>query len=181
MNTLKYFILASIAMIFLSSVACKSRQNQLTENPLTDTLPSVLQKDSLVETSKVIIVDTFKTGEPMVIHFSDTKTPGKVYEKQYYQSGKLFIEGELKNDRRTGKWIAYYENGKIWSVGYFEDGLKNGASDVYYETGKVRYNKNFEKDVAEGLWKFFDEQGNVVGEVEYENGKIISQKGVPEK
>jgi antitoxin component YwqK of YwqJK toxin-antitoxin module len=181
MNGFRFILIASVATLFLMSFSCKNGKSQLVDTKGSDTLPDVLKVDSLVETSTFVVIDTFKTGEPMKIHFSDTKNPEKVYEKQYYQSGKLFIEGPLTKDLRSGKWIAYYESGKIWSIGYFEEDLKHGSSEVYYENGKVRYTKNYQKDVAEGLWSFFDEQGNLIGEVMYEKGKILWQKGTPDK
>jgi antitoxin component YwqK of YwqJK toxin-antitoxin module len=176
MKVIKFAILAVISILFACSFSCKNGSN--VENiDRKDTLPEALKGDTLVEESKVIIVDTFDTGEPMKIHFACKQNNDSVYEKQYYKSGKLFIEGALVSDRRQGKWIAYYEDGKTWSVGYFKDGLKHGSSDVYYENGKLRYVKNYEQDVAVGLWKFYDEQGNLLGEVMYENGKILWQKG----
>lgn len=181
MNGLKFFIATNVVIAFFVFASCKNGQTQSTDKPVADTIPEVLKEDTLVETSVVIVVDTFETGEPLKIHFSDTKKPEDIYEKQYYKSGKLFIEGSVANDKRTGKWIAYYESGQIWSIGYFEDGLKNGSSEVYYENGKVRYTKNYEKDVAQGLWKFYGPEGNQVGEIMYENGKILWQKGTPEK
>jgi antitoxin component YwqK of YwqJK toxin-antitoxin module len=176
MKVIKFAILAIISILFACSFSCKNGSD--VENVIqNDTLPAALKGDTLIEESKVIIIDTFDTGEPMKIHFACKDSKDSVYEKQYYKSGKLFIEGAIVGERRQGKWVAYYEDGKTWSVGYYKDGLKHGNSDVYYENGKLRYNKNYEQDVAVGLWKFYDEQGALIGEVMYENGKILWQKG----
>jgi antitoxin component YwqK of YwqJK toxin-antitoxin module len=51
---------------------------------------------------------------------------------------------------------------------------------VYYENGQVRYTKNYDNDVAIGLWEFFDENGDLLGKVMYENGKKLWQEGVAE-
>lgn len=176
MKVIKFTILAVIIILFACSFSCKN--GSVVESvEKKDTLPEALKGDTLIEESTFVVIDTFDTGEPMTIHFVFKNTNDSVYEKQYYKSGKLFIEGALVRDRRQGKWTAYYEDGKIWSVGFFKDGLKHGSSDVYYENGQLRYNKNYEQDVAVGLWKFYDEQGSLLGEVMYENGKVLWQKG----
>jgi hypothetical protein len=173
---IKFAILAVFAVLFACSFSCKNGLN-VNNTDVTDSIPEALSGDSLADQSAVIVIDTFDTGEPMRLHFVSKQNNDSVYEKQYYKSGKLFIEGAMVGERRQGKWVAYYENGKTWSVGYFKDGLKHGSSDVYYENGKLRYIKNYEQDVAVGLWKFYDEQGTLLGEVMYENGKILWQEG----
>ena len=176
MKVIKFAFLAILSILFACSFSCKNGSN-VNNLEKTDSIPEVIKADSLADQSTVIVVDTFDTGEPMKVHFACKQNKDSVYEKQYYKSGKLFIEGAIVSERRQGKWVAYYEDGKTWSVGYFKDGLKHGNSDVYYENGQLRYNKNYEQDVAVGLWKFYDEQGNLLGEVMYENGKILWQKG----
>jgi antitoxin component YwqK of YwqJK toxin-antitoxin module len=158
--------------------------NDSTKNSINskDSVPDIIKNDTLVEEFKVMVSDTFDNGSPLKINYGDPQNPNDVkYEKQFYKSGKIFIEGPLVNNKRNGKWIAWYENSVIWSVGYFKDGLKDGASNVYYENGQIRYTKNYEQDVAEGLWEFFDEEGNLLGKVMYENSKILWQEGVPEE
>lgn len=186
------FIVYGIVFITFSSLVLTSCNNpsateeNATNNPniidQNDTLPEVIKNDTLVEDFVVAIADTFENGSPLKVEFCDPDNPNDVqFQKQFYQSGNIFIEGALENERRTGKWVAWYENGVIWSIGYFEEGLKHGESNVYYENGQIRYTKNYEQDVAEGLWEFYDEEGNIIGKVMYENGKILWQEGVSEE
>lgn len=177
MKYLKISLVVTIALTYFSVVSCKNASVESNVTKLKDSIAIKTSADSVISVENIIIVDTFETGEPMKIHIPDTADNGTLYEKQFYKSGILFIEGSLKNDKRTGKWLAYYESGQLWSLGYFEDGLKSGSSEVYYENGKIRYTKTYVKDVAEGLWKFYSEDGKQIGEVVYENGKILSQKG----
>ena len=180
MKAIKFVVLMLLAVLFACSFSCQNAK--IIENKdKTDVLPAALLGDSLVESAILVIIDTFETGEPMKIHFVDKYNKDSVYEKQYFKSGKLFIEGLLINERREGKWGAYYEDGRIWSIGYYNGGLKHGSSNVYYENGEIRYTKNYEQDVAEGLWKFYDDKGNLIGEIMYENGKILWEKGTAEK
>jgi len=192
---MKHFkiIISTISIIGFSYIliACNNnKDNNATNNqtnyttvvkPISDTIPEIIEDDTLIEEYIVKVVDTFDNGNPLKINYCNPNNPNEVkYEKQFYQSGKLFIEGGLDNELRTGKWVAWYENGVIWSIGYFEKGLKNGASNVYYDNGQIRYTKNYVNDVAEGLWEFFDQDGNLLGKVMYENGEIAWQEGVSE-
>ena len=176
MNKINVVSVICISVLFLCAVSCKDKVAQVSESNNKKDLPKVLQTDTLVDKTNVQIVDTFAGGKPMKVLFEDKQNKQLAYEKQYYESGNLFMEGAMENGRRTGKWTAYYENGMIWSIGYYDEGLRNGSSEVYYGNGQLRYTKNYEKDVAEGLWKFYNEAGNPVGEVLYENGKVLSQK-----
>ncbi len=184
MKNVKIILVITCAMSLLTAFSCNNNKSQTVdvENNAKDAItPLVMQGDSIPETAEIKIIDTFDTGEPMKIHFINSHNSDSVYEKQYYRTGKLFIEGALISNLRTGKWVAYYENGKIWSVGYFEKGLKHGSSNVYYDNGQVRYTKNYSNDVAEGLWSFYDDKGNLLGEVMYEKGQILWQKGTTEQ
>ena len=184
MKEIKIITIILSAMFCLTAFSCNSNhpKSEITKENTNDSIKSIVANGDTVSTSKeMIIIDTFDTGEPMKIHFFNSQNLDSVYEKQYYLSGKLFIEGALINNLRNGKWIAYYENGKIWSVGFFEKGLKHGSSNVYYENGKVRYTKNYINDVAEGLWSFYDDKGNLLGEVMYEKGQILWQKGTTDE
>lgn len=191
---MKHIKFISLAIIVLSLnciiFACNNNETKSnTEDPIennssinkSDTLPEIIKNDSLIKEYLVVIADTFDDGNPLKIHYCNPDNKNDVkYEKQFYRSGKIFIEGPLNNGRRDGKWIAWYESGVMWSVGYFKDGLKHGASNVYYENGQVRYTKNYEDDVAVGLWEFYDENGELLGKVMYENGKKLWQEGVAE-
>ncbi len=157
----------------------KNQSNNQTQISKKETLPKNVKLDSLAEKYKVIIADTFPNGKPLKIQYCDRNSPNDVkFEREFYQSGKVFIEGALENQRRTGKWTAWYESGAIWSIGYYKNGLKHGSSNVYYDNGQIKYTKNYKEDVAEGLWEFYDKEGNNIGKIVYENGKILSQEGV---
>lgn len=195
MKSYKSISYGIIFIIFCAIAITACNNPSSTEEPATDntntpnivdksdnTLPEVIKNDSLAEEFVVVVADTFENGDPLKIEYCDPNNPKDVkYQKQFYQSGNIFIEGAIENERRTGKWIAWYENGVIWSVGYFQEGLKHGSSNVYYENGQIRYTKNYDQDVAEGLWEFYDEEGNILGKVMYENGKKLWEEGIPEE
>ncbi len=184
-----YIIITLYLLVSCSNTTIDKNKNNVNTN--TDTLKveqniddtitktSVNKPDTIIQQLSSKIVDTFDTGEPLKIYYFPADDPENIrYEKQFYKNGNIFIEGERKNGNRTGKWIANYENGKLWSVGYYIDGKRDGSSNVYYENGQIRYTKNYKNDTAEGLWKFFDEDGKLLGKIMYNKGKITWREGV---
>ncbi|AFM03088.1 hypothetical protein Fleli_0624 [Bernardetia litoralis DSM 6794] len=81
--------------------------------------------------------------------------------KEYYKSGKLKVEGFVKNNRYDSTFISYYENGQIEAQGSF--------NDCVYKTNNTTI-KTFPMDYADdtlkiifgrknGDWKYFYQNG----------------------
>lgn len=88
----------------------------------------------------------------------------KVKEKEFYENGKLRMEGEIKDGKRTGMWKAYFDDGTLWSEGEFVNGERNGYGLNYYPNGKLRAEGNYKDDKQTGKWKYYNEQGVLVEE-----------------
>ena len=88
----------------------------------------------------------------------------KVKEKELYENGKVKMEGEFKDGKRTGVWKAYFENGTLWSEGKFVNGERNGYGLNYYPNGKLRAEGEYKNDKQSGHWKYYNEQGILVEE-----------------
>lgn len=158
--------------LILAVTFCSCSQN----NSL-DTLPSVLKNDTLLNVYEFKIIDTLDNGNPSTIHFFDkSNIEDPKFEKKYYKSGSIFMEGAYVNGKRDGKWTAWYENGVTWSIGNYKEGLKNGLSETYYDNGVLKYTKNYKNDLSEGLGKFYNSDGNLVAEVMYKNDEVVWQK-----
>jgi antitoxin component YwqK of YwqJK toxin-antitoxin module len=60
-------------------------------------------------------------------------------QKEYYESGKLKIEGSYKNHKREGILKIYHENGELgWEENYINNELEELAKE-YYKNGEYRY------------------------------------------
>lgn len=105
-------------------------------------------------------------GTPKVIGTYQNKI--KTGEAKFYDDGKKEMEGSY-NDKleRQGKWTYWFKNRKVWSECEYKNGLKNGKSTVYFENGKKRYEGNYSNDSTIGIWKFWNEQGALVKEINY--------------
>lgn len=92
----------------------------------------------------------------------------KDYE-EFYESGALKIEGDFdENQARNGLWISYYEDGKKWSESLYLHGKKEGHSVTFFPNGKVRYIGEYKNDEKFGLWRFYDEAGELMNEETYQ-------------
>ncbi len=90
-----------------------------------------------------------------------------VYEKLYYDDGKLSQEGPLKDGKRHGHWKSYYRDGTLWSEGDFVDGVAQGVTITYYPNGNKRYEGEFKDGQKYGNWKFWNENGEFVKNVTF--------------
>ena len=65
------------------------------------------------------------------------------YFQDYYESGQLKREGNLKENREEGLWRMYYESGQLKQEGNFIDGKQEGLWKNYYESGQLQQETNF--------------------------------------
>ncbi len=113
-----------------------------------------------------IVEATHPGGTPKVVGIYSGKI--KTMEIKYYENGQKETEGcYTEKLERQGKWTAWFESGKIWSECEYKNGLKEGKSSVYYENGQKRYEGNYQNDTTIGLWKFWNESGTLLKEMNY--------------
>lgn len=102
---------------------------------------------------------------------SSSSTPKTVTDGEFikrYDNGVVEARGMLKDGKREGVWKSFYENGLPWSETTFVDGKKEGPTISWYENGQKRYEGFFKNDVESGLWKFWDDQGNLATKKDYD-------------
>jgi antitoxin component YwqK of YwqJK toxin-antitoxin module len=88
---------------------------------------------------------------------------------EYYPGRKAikFKGPQDSNGQRNGRWFFYDEDGQEMSMTEYAHGKKNGFTFVRYPNGTMRYTGEYTDDVESGLWKFYDQQGNVNLEKNY--------------
>lgn len=162
-------IFTIICILFATCMSC--RENN------TEKLPEVLATDTIVNVYGYAVTDTFDNGNTRRIRFHDKNDASKLtYEKRYYPSGNICMEGPLDNDSlRNGRWKAWYECGKIWSVGDFEHGKRSGEHIVYHVNGEVQCRTTYVNDTADGISTHYLEDGREILKIVFEKGKVIEQ------
>ncbi len=83
----------------------------------------------------------------------------KVYDKK---SGSLIRESAQYTDAPVGLWIDYYQSGQIKTLGHFKENKTNKWENFSYG--------------EDGVWKDYKQDGTVIKEEIWKNGKLISTK-----
>lgn len=91
-----------------------------------------------------------------------------IYTEYYPGRKQIKFQGEQDNmGNRHGKWTFYSERGLELSSTHYEHGKKHGASFAKYPNGTLHYMGEYENDKEVGVWKMYDEKGNLVTEKDY--------------
>ncbi len=103
----------------------------------------------------------------------------EIKQKDYFENGAVELDEEI--DKKEGfiiKRIINYPDSKLKIVMELTDKkMRIYTYKEYYENGNVKEegNLNFRKDmndyVKNGVWKFYDEQGNLLKSVNYVNNE----------
>jgi len=117
------------------------------------------------------VVGNYPDGSPQIERDFKVVDEKKivVYEREYYEDGKLLKEGPLNDDsKRNGLWKSYYRDGVLWSEGDFVNGIREGKTVTYFSNGQKYYEGQFSKAKKSGVWKFYNEQGEFVYDKNYD-------------
>ncbi|MFN4234900.1 MAG: hypothetical protein ACK4IK_08850 [Bacteroidia bacterium] len=116
-------------------------------------------KSLCTETFVLKYEEYFENGQLEYLEEYDKKGEYYIRTQNYFENGKPESILELKDPKKLiYTKIEYYENGNI---------KENGA--IYYSRSSGDYYKT-------DIWKEFDENGKLIKEITYENGKPISEK-----
>jgi antitoxin component YwqK of YwqJK toxin-antitoxin module len=157
----KFVLFILVAVTITSCSSCNDEKSK--EQKAEDDLYSIAENDSIFR--------NFEDGKPRTIRTFEYVQDKQVFvsEREYYESGQLRMEGPLVNRRREGLWKSFYEDGKIWSEGEYKDGLRDGITITYHPNGVKRFEGAFYKSKKSGIWKFWDDKGEFVKEMDFEN------------
>ena len=100
-----------------------------------------------------VVSQSYDNGQPAVVKYYD-KNDQIVREVHYYEDGSVYMEGEMKDDVRNGKWTSYFPDGKVQSTGFFKDDRRTGQSLVYYENGNLWMDGCYRDGARVGLWYY---------------------------
>jgi antitoxin component YwqK of YwqJK toxin-antitoxin module len=116
------------------------------------------------------IVETHPDGSPKLVRLY--KVDGQIRtlkkEIQYYPNHQKLYEGELKDNRKHGKWTVWHQNGNTWSEGYYSNGVDDGRRTGYHENGQKHFQGKYKNGKMAGTWKFWDDTGVKVNEIKYD-------------
>jgi len=92
--------------------------------------------------------------------------------KEYYDTGQLKIEGNYIDDKREGIYKGYYDNGQLKIEGNYIDGKFNGIYKEYYDNGQLKIEATCIDGKFNGIYKEYYDNGQLKIETNYIDGKI---------
>lgn len=92
--------------------------------------------------------------------------------KQYDKDGFLIDSSQYENNRLKGAGFKWYPDGMLSDSLNF-DGEGNGVQLSWYNSGKLSAAGYWTQDtVKTGKWRYFDEEGVMMAEEEYTDGRL---------
>ena len=110
--------------------------------------------------------------ECMLLYFEDESKEGsKNQEKE-----NIWVYGEGENGILNGVWEQNFAKGIPWIKGYFKNGKRTGQWKEYYQgTNQLCRTENWRDDKLNGIRKRFDRSGNLIEEILFKNGAVVSK------
>jgi len=90
------------------------------------------------------------------------------YTEWYPGHKQLKITGRKSKDgERVGVWKYFSERGVELSIVVYNNGKKEGHTIVKYPNGAVHYSGEYLNDEAIGVWKIYNEEGQLTETKDY--------------
>jgi len=83
----------------------------------------------------------------------------------------FFLSAQFVDSSRSDYKAYYYEGGELSSEGYIKDSKPNGYWITYYPNQLRKSEGNRVDFLLDGVWKFYDEKGNLAQLITYKAGK----------
>lgn len=109
----------------------------------------------------------YKNGKKMdEVNYINGQING--FSRQWYENGQLTYEAEVRNGIEQGSSNSWYENGQQWAHYTCVDGKWHGPYTFWYENGQIKEEGSYQDTFSPiGIWRYWDEQGNLIEEKDY--------------
>ena len=67
----------------------------------------------------------------------------------------------------------FYDDGQLESRGNYKNGKPVSLHETFYENGQTSVKGVYKNDLEDGIWKHFDEEGNLITIEEWKDGELI--------
>ena len=87
--------------------------------------------------------------------------------------GHVELQAMYKDGLLNGNWTTFQNGSRKKEERFYIMGKLNGINKHYDRTGKLQREIGFKDDVQHGIFKYYDEEGNVTLEYEYKDGEKV--------
>jgi len=91
---------------------------------------------------------------------------------EFSNRGQIEKKIEYKAGQYDGMYVKY-KFGRPENETPFVNGQKHGTYKEYFQNGKIQKEIEFKNGIQDGKLRYFDEEGNVTLEYDYENGEKV--------
>jgi antitoxin component YwqK of YwqJK toxin-antitoxin module len=93
--------------------------------------------------------------------------------KFFFDNGQLWESGTWVVNKWVGEYVFYHPNGqKAYDWHYNTQGKRTGTQKYFHSNGKLKYTGNWDNGKTVGSLKVYDEEGKLIAERVYEDGKF---------
>jgi antitoxin component YwqK of YwqJK toxin-antitoxin module len=100
--------------------------------------------------------------------------------KTYYAGKTVVEEMYWKDGLREGSWIQYFDDGKVKLQGNYKNDLKEGPITVYYPSGQKFNTGQYVHGYPDGKWLSYDLDGNLESTEIYDKGVLVKSDKAPQ-
>ncbi len=185
-----FYIPTFFALFIIFSCSTNSNNSSGTEMDLSGYQTEELNGATYaykVESTGVLVSEGFlSNGKKHGSWISYYPNDGKIKDVENYVNGTLngvtltfSNRGSIdkrehfRNGRRHGM-SGEYKFGRPIKETEYSDGKLNGVHKEYFNNGKLQKEVTFKNDLQHGSFKQYNEEGEVIIQYEYENGKKLS-------
>ncbi|TSA35372.1 MAG: hypothetical protein D4R64_09890 [Porphyromonadaceae bacterium] len=155
--------------------------NLVASGSYLNNIPVGTHRKYSADKSKVKIEEYNNSGQVVSAGVTDDKGIKEEFWQFFYPGDQVRLEGNYKNDKRSGTWKFYYPDGKLEQQGNYMNGLEDGLWIWYYPNGSLRREENYLRGKEDGLSTEYDENNIVIAKGEFidglEEGPWLYQSG----
>ncbi len=93
---------------------------------------------------------------------------------EFNDRGQVELQAFYKDGLLHGNWASFTNGNRKKEERVYNMGKMDGINKHYDKVGKLQKEIGFKDDLQHGSYKYYDEDGNVLMEYEYENGEKVS-------
>ena len=91
--------------------------------------------------------------------------------KEFFNNGKIKIDGQYSNGDKTGLWTEYFREGGTMRVFYTNENRKDGSISEWYKNGEKKVRGKYFQGQKHGLWTAWYSNGVKESVVTFNQGE----------
>ncbi|RYZ37058.1 MAG: hypothetical protein EOO71_29535 [Myxococcaceae bacterium] len=96
--------------------------------------------------------------------------------RSFHANGKKAAVGQYANGFKTGTWSFFDEAGNEYGKTEFRESNYHGKRYLYFASGKPHFIEEYQNGLKNGVVQELSEDGKIVHQARFENGKEVAVK-----